>query len=158
MSETKEKILKRLEELIREGEQLKNVIIQKNDANVSMQRMKCDNLLDRLGGERLIGKFNSAGAFSYNMRISEDERIEYRKRRVEGQTNFLKTTKENLELFDGTDEPELKKIKRKIEAQLDLGIAKVKYKQERDQSLSSSIRILIFALKDFLNISQRFAR
>jgi len=132
MSEVKEKIIKRLEELIEEGEQFKNTTIQAKDSNVDMWRMKCHKLLERIGGEKLNGEFNAAGAFSYNMRMSESERVQYRKRQIEGRTNFLKVTKDDLELFDDNDEPELKRIKHKFEGGLDLGILKGKYTQERE--------------------------
>lgn len=132
MSEVKEKIIKRLEGLIGEGEQLKNTAIQAEDPNVHMWRMKCSKLLERIGGEKLIGKFNAAGSFSYNTRMSESERVLYRKRQIEGRTNFLKVTKDDLELFDDNDEPELKRIKHKFEGGVDLGILKGKYTQERE--------------------------
>ena len=132
MSEAKEKMLKRLEELIIEGEKLKNTGIQLNDPAINMWHMKCEKILDRIGGEKLIGEFNSAGAFAFNMRMSDGERVEHRKMQVEGRTNFLQVTKEDLKLFDDTDEPVLKKIKHKFEGGVNLGFVKGKYTQERD--------------------------
>jgi len=131
MPSLEEKIVNRLQELIQEGEQLSKEISQSEDPNFDMWRMKCEKLLERMGGEELVGQYTSVGEFSYVVGMSESESLEYDKRAIGGRTDFLKVVKDDLELFGGEDEKELKKIKHRFEGGINLGILKGKYTQER---------------------------
>jgi hypothetical protein len=127
MSELKEKVLKRLDELIQEGEQLKNTEIKENDPGFNMWHTRCRTFLERLGGDKLTGSFNTAGALPFAMNMSDKEAVLYRKRQVEGRTGFLKVTKEDLALFDEKDEPGLARIRYKFEGGDDPALLKGKY-------------------------------
>jgi len=133
VSEVKDKIIKKLISLIEEAEILKKEITSYKDPRIDTWKMKSRKLLERIGEDRLAGQFNAAGTSSFNMMASERERFNYVLRVLEGRKNFLIVVKEDLELFEEEDAPELRKIKHKFEAGLDLKIIKGKYTQERER-------------------------
>jgi len=132
MSDVKDKIISKMNELIEEADVLKNEISNFDDARVDTWRMRATKLLERVGGEKLVREFNRSGAFSINMRASERERFEYTLKAIEGRKNCLIVIAEDLEFFDDKDEEEIAKIKHKIEAGVNVGFFKGKYTQERE--------------------------
>ena len=131
MNETTKKIIGKLDSLIEEGGRLKKEIRDPEDPNIQMWEMRANKLLERIGGEKLTGDFSAAGAFSFDMYATSQECLDYALRAIGARTNCLIVIKEDLELFDESDEQELKKIKHKFEVGADLGIIKGKYTQER---------------------------
>ena len=132
MADAKEKIIERLSSLIEEGKKLKGEIQNPEDPNLQMWEIRVTKLLERLGGDKLIGDFNMTGAFSFNMYAGEQECLEYAKKSLEARTNFLIATKEDIELFDDKDKPQLKNIKNKYEAGINVGFFKGKVSTERE--------------------------
>ena len=133
MDETKKKILTKLDELMAEAMSLKSDIKDHEDLRVRTWKIATEKLLERIGGEKLIRDFRSSTSFSFNVMDGDDERLEYKKKVLEGGKNFLKITKDDLELFEDSDEKELKKIKHKFEAGIDIGIVKGKYTHESEK-------------------------
>lgn len=131
MDETKQKILKRLEELLSQIPGLKKENYDSELTDLWEERVK--KLLERIGGEKLIKDFHHSGATAFNMYASERELQEYYLKRLSGYNNFLTALKEDLELFDETDESTLTKLKHKFEVGANLGIIKGKYSQEREK-------------------------
>ena len=134
MADVKEKILERLDSLISEGRKLKEDVLDRKDLKIQMWDMRAKKLLERIGGEEATKKFNIAGAFSYNTRATERELNDLALRSIEARTNYLIVIKEDLELFDDKDEPQLNKIKNKLEAGLNLGVFKGKFSTEREHN------------------------
>ena len=132
MSDTKEKIIERLSSLIEEGKKLKDGIQSSEDPNLHMWMMRATKLLERMGGDKLKRDFNMAGAFSYNTHGNDRYFLEYAKKSIEAETNFLIATREDAEMFDEKDEPQLKNIKNKFEAGFNFGIFKGKASTERE--------------------------
>ena len=94
--------------------------------------MTVEKLLERIGGEKLVYAFRCAISFSFNVRADDTARLEYKLKQLEVGKNYLIVIKDDLELFDDADEKDLKKIKHKFEAGVDLGIVKGKYTHERE--------------------------
>jgi len=131
MPNTKQKILTRLGDLII---QISDLMKERHDSQkADLWKKRVIKLLERMGGEKLVGKFHSAGAFSFTMYPSEGELQEYYLKQISAWHNFLITLKEDLELFDDIDEPELSKIKHKFEIGANVGILKGKYSQEKEK-------------------------
>ena len=132
MSDVKIRIITKLDELISEAKKLHGEIVDPNDTRVDMWEMRSRKLLEKIGGEKLKGEFNAAGAFSFNMRMSDHERLNYSRRQLEGRKNYLLVVKEEMEFFQEEDESELKKIKHKFVGGINLGIFKAEYVQGRE--------------------------
>ena len=133
MNEVKAKILDKLNSLIDEGKKLKSEVKNSEDPNIQMWEMRAKQLLERVGGLEISKKFNMVGMFAYNMRSTERELLDLELRGIEARTNYLIVIKEDLELFDDKDEPQLNKIKNKFEAGLNIGVFKGKYSTERER-------------------------
>jgi hypothetical protein len=131
MEDTKQKIIKRLDELINQIPELRKEYHESEKIGLWQERVK--KILERIGGESLVRKFNSAGAFAFHMNPSDAEKQEYYLKQINGWSNFLIALKEDLELFDESDNEGLKKIKHKFEMGANLGIVKGKYSQEREK-------------------------
>ena len=132
MSDVKEKIIERLNSLIVDGKRLKDEIKSDEDPNIRMWRMRATKLLERIGGDKLKRDFNMAGAFPVDTMGSDRYFLELAKKSLEAETNFLIATKEDTEMFDEKDEPQLKNIKNKFEAGFNFGIFKGKASTERE--------------------------
>lgn len=111
----KEKIIRRLDELMASGSQIKESMAIQNDEEYEMWEMQCTKLLERIGGETLVDQYASAGLCAHGPIMSDEQALEFKKRRVSGRINYLKVLKDDLILFGDEDEPELKKIKHKFE-------------------------------------------
>ena len=133
MSDTKEKIIERLNSIIEEGEKLKSEVNSYKDPKIKMWEMRATTLLERIGGEELVRKFVAVGSFSIRRGMSDKEWLDYKIKAIEGRTNFLIVKKEDLELFSEEDEPQIKKIRDKFEAGIDLGLIKGKVSRERER-------------------------
>ena len=132
MNDTKQKILTRLSDLINQIPELKKVKYDSESVKLWEERVK--KLLERIGGEKIIKDFNKISSFAMSMFAKTDtEHEEIFLKRLTARNSFLVALKEDLELFDESDEPELKKIKHKFELGADLGIIKGKYSQEREK-------------------------
>jgi len=131
MANAKNKILERLGNLIDQIEDLKKERHGSQCADLWKKRV--EKLVERIGGDKLSGDFFSAGAFSFSMYAGEGELQEYYLKQMNAWHNFLVVIKEDLELFDDIDEPELSKIKHKFEIGANVGIFKGKYSQEKER-------------------------
>ena len=103
MNNTQEKIIKKLDELIKEIPELKNKQYNSDEADLWKKRTK--KLMERIGGEDLESKFIGAGAFAHSMHADEREIQEYYLKQLKSWNNFLIVLKEDMEMFDEKDEP-----------------------------------------------------
>ena len=131
MNNTQEKIIKKLDELIKEIPELKNKQYNSDEADLWKKRTK--KLMERIGGEDLESKFIGAGAFAHSMHADEREIQEYYLKQLKSWNNFLIVLKEDMEMFDEKDEPTLTKVKHKFGLGLNTGILKANYNQEREK-------------------------
>jgi len=131
MENVKSKIIKRLESLILEAEDLKKK--RHDSGETDLWEKRCESLLQRIGGDKLIDNFIRLNAISFYPDMPEEEYQEGYLANLSNNINLLISIKEDLELFDEDDEKDLKKIKHKIELGANIGIFKGRYSQEREK-------------------------